>query len=237
MNMLWMFLPILIILLMTAGVAVFLGKMVRKGPKTTRWIVGGYTLILLAAAIISFSMTPENVQESSPASAKEIKRVDRGQMDVMDAAHSGRLIDLEGLFTSKKSWTFPYDGEKLKIEYSNDEEGSGVMVFVQQKETEDGIMEAVYYTGNAFVDGMDMTEEKLPAGLELQGGVLTVREPGLSHVNITMFSPGFPYQQFSDSKTGLFADHHGMGFGQDFILLKVPQSVKVEGQTNYITWE
>jgi hypothetical protein len=237
MNMLWMFLPILIILLLVAGVAVLIGKMVRGGPKKTRWMVGGYTLILLAAAIVSFSVAPKNVQKSRPANSDEIERIDRAQMNVMDAAHSGRLMDLEGVFTSKKSWSFPYDNQKLEIEHSGDEESAGIMVFVQQKDREDGVIEAVHYTGNVFVDGMDMTKEKAPAGLDLQGSVLMVREPGMVHVNVTMLSPGFPYQQFSDSKTGLFADHHGMGFGQDFILLKVPASVKVEGQTNYITWD
>ncbi len=240
MSMLWMFMPMIIILLLVAGVAMLLAKTTRKrmtGAKKARWMVGGYTLILLAASIISISIAPDNVQQSTPVSAKEVERIDRGQMNVMEAAHSGRLLNLEGLFTSIKSWSFPYDDPKLEIKHMEDDESAGVLVFVQVKDKEDGVIEALHYTGNVFIDGMDMTGKKVPAGLEIQGGVLTVREPGMAHVNITMFSPGFPYQQFSDSKTGLFTDHHAMGFGQDFILLKVPASVKVEGQTNYITWD
>jgi hypothetical protein len=239
MNMLLMFLPILIILVLAAGVGTFMVKASRKrrgGSKKTRWMIGGYTLVLLAAVILSYSVLPSNEAEFETVSAEEMKQIESEQMRVMDAAHSGKLIDLDGVYTSKKSWSFPYDNQKLDITHL-DNESVGLMVFVQEKDTIDDVIEAVHYTWNVFVDGMDMTDKKSSAKLELRGKILSVKAPEMVYVNVTKFSSGFPFQQFSDAKSGLFAERPSMGFGQDFILLKVPRDVEVDGQTNYVRAE
>jgi hypothetical protein len=157
-------------------------------------------------------------------------------MRVMDAAHSGMLENVDGTYTDKKSWSFPYDQQTLDITYL-DEESSNVMVFVVEKEKDDDVIEAVHYTGNVFVDGMDMTDKKSSAELEVQGKILSIKAPEMVYVNVTKFSSGFPFQQFTKGKNWFLGERPSMGIGQDFILLKVPKDVEVDGQTNYVRAE
>ncbi|MCA1055736.1 hypothetical protein LCM10_12135 [Rossellomorea aquimaris] len=239
MNVIWMFFPILIILLLVIGVSVLMVRMSRRrrmGPKKARWIIGAYLIVLLVGTVFSFFIVEDQGHTFETVTTKEMERIERTQMKVMDAAHSGRLSDFKDVYTEKKSWSFPYTDQKLDIT-NVDEQSVGVMVFVQKKEKEDGIVEAVHYTGDVYLDGIDVTEEKSTAELELKGEALVVKAPPMVHLNITTFSSGFPFQQFSKGKGGLFSDHRSMGFGQDFILLKVPPSVKVNGQTNYVRSE
>jgi tRNA threonylcarbamoyladenosine modification (KEOPS) complex Pcc1 subunit len=240
MNMLLMFLPILIILLLIVVIValmVRLSRIRRVSPKNSRWLIIGYIIILLLAAILSYSILPENEEVVKTLSANELKQIESEQMKWMDAAHSGKLKDLEGVYTSKKSWSFTYDNPKLEITYLGDE-ASYVMVFVEERTKEDDVIEAVHYTGNLFIDGMDMTEKKSSAQLELKGNILSLKAPDLASLNITKFSKGFPFQQFSAKKNGMFSlERPSMGVGRDFILLKVPEGVEVNGHTNYVRAE
>lgn len=239
MNMLLMFLPILFILILAAGVGTVMVKAsrrIRVSPKKTRWMIGGYTLILLTAAVLSVSVLSDKSEKFKTWTVEEMKQIESEQMRVMAAAHSGKLIDLDGVYTSKKSWSFPYENQKLDITHLEEESG-GVMVFVQEKETNDDLIEAVHYTGNVFVDGMDMTDKKSSADLELKGKILSVKAAEMVYVNVTKFTSGFPFQQFSNGKSWFLGERPSMGFGQDFILLKVPNDVEVDGQTNYVRAE
>jgi heme/copper-type cytochrome/quinol oxidase subunit 2 len=240
MNMLMMFLPILIILLLIAGMVTLMVRASRRrrvSPKKSRWVIIGYIIILLLAAILSYSVLPENAEVVKTLSANEMKQIESEQMKWLEAAHSGKLKDLEGVYTSKKSWSFPYDDSKLDITYLG-EEAAYVMVFVEEISKGDDVIEAVHYTGNVFIDGLDMTEKKSSAQLELKGNILSLKAPDLASVNITKFSNGFPFQQFSGKKNGLFSSERpSMGAGRDFILLKVPEGVEVNGHTNYVRAE
>lgn len=231
-----MFLPILIILLLVAGVGTFVVKASRRrrvSPKKTRWMITGYTLILLVAAILSLSVLSDKGAEFKIVSAEEMEEIESEQMKVMDAAHSGVLENVERGYTNKKSWSFRYIHQKLDITHL-DEELERVMVFVQKKDTDDEVIEAVHYTGNVFVDGIDMTEKKSSAKLELRGKILSIQAPDMVYVNVNKFASGFPFQQFSDTKSWFYAERPSMGFGRDFILLKVPKDVEVDGHTNYV---
>ncbi|WP_175987599.1 hypothetical protein [Bacillus sp. Marseille-Q1617] len=241
MSMLLMFLPIFIILALVAGVGTFMVKASRRkrvGSKKTRWVIGGYTLVLLVAAIVSSSVLPDNGEGLKTVSAVEMKRIESEQMRVLDAAHSGTLesVGIDGVYTEKKSWSFPYDQPKLDITHL-DEEASTVMVFVEKKVSDDGVIEAVHFTGNIFIDGMDMTDKKSSPILELSGKILSIKAPEMVYVNMTKFSSGFPFQQFSGEKNWYFGERPSMGFGQDFILLKVPNDVEIDGHTNYVRAE
>ncbi|MEL3971767.1 hypothetical protein AAEO50_05675 [Rossellomorea oryzaecorticis] len=239
MSMLLMFLPIFIILVLVAGVATFMVRASRRkrvGSKKSRWMIGGYTLILLAAAVLSVSVLSDKGEEFKTLTAEELKLIESEQMRVMDAAHSGKLQNVEGGYTNKNSWSFPYDDQQLDITYLDDETAS-VMVFVQEKDTNDDVIEAIHYTGNVFVDGMDMTDKKSSAELELRGKILSIKAPEMVSVNVTKFSSGFPFQQFTGEKNWFFGERPSMGFGHDFILLKVPEDVEVDGHTNYVRAE
>jgi hypothetical protein len=239
MNMLLMFLPILIILLLAAGVGTIMVKAsrrIRVSPKKTRWMIGGYTLILFAAAVLSISVLSDKREEFKTWTVEEMKQIESEQMSVMAAAHSGKLTHVEDVYTNKKSWSFKYTHQTLDITHL-DGEAHDVMVFVEEKDMDDNMIEAVHYTGNVFVDGMEMTDKKSSAELELQGKILSIKAPEMVHVDVTKFSSGFPFQQFSNGNNWFLGERPSMGIGQDFILLKVPKDVEVDGQTNYVRAE
>lgn len=236
MNMLLMFIPILIVLLLVAGVGTIMikaSRRIRVSPKKTRWVIGGYILFLLAAAVLSVSVLSDKNTEFKTWSAEELEGIENKQMRVMDAAHSGRLEKVDDVYSNKKSWSFPYTDQQLDITHL-DGEASEVFVFVEEKDTDDDVIEAIHYTGNVFVDGMDMTDKKSSAELELKGKILSVKAPEMVSVSVTRFSSGFPFQQFSNGKSWFLGERPSMGHGPDFILLRVPADVKVEGQTNYV---
>jgi amino acid transporter len=239
MNMMFMYVPLLLILLLIAVVGILMFKATRRrrfSPKKMRWMIIGYTFILLLAAIISYSMLPENGEVVKTVPAEEMKQIESEQIKVIDAAHSGKLVNVDGTYTNKKSWSFPYTHPNLNITYL-DEEATNMLVFVEEIDTKDNVIEAVHYTGNIFLDGMDMTEKKSSPKLELRGNILSLTAPSIVSLSVSKFSSGFPFRQFSNDKNGLFSERPSMGAGQDFILLRVPKDVKVDGHTNYVRAE
>jgi hypothetical protein len=231
-------LPILIVILLVAGIGTYAFKSNKKrhrNPKKMKWVVGGYFILTLVAAVLSYTVFPAEKTESKVISKEKTIQHDEAQSKIINSAINGRLPDLDGVFTEKESWNFSFSGKDLKV--SNE----GVQdyyanVFVISKPKDDGVIEATHYMGKIIIDGVDFTKRKGSPHINVNESTLRIKAPEHVDVNFTRFSEGFAFDQFT-GRQSMFSRSYFSVHGNDFILLKVPKSVKVNGDFNYVNAE
>jgi hypothetical protein len=228
------FLPILIVFIIVAfGIGIMRSNTkVSLGTKKIRWILGGYTIILVIATVISLSILPDHKNDQKVATAAEMTKIEDAQTKAIDNLYSGNVVDLDQVFSQKKKWSFPFNKKSLDIVLKEGE--TGIMsVFAERKNANDGEIEASYYVGKSYIDGVDFTDKVHSPELVLNGQQLTVNNPALVTVSFSRFSPGFAYSQFS--KGGHFSqENRSSVIGRDFILLKVPNDIEINGDIGWI---
>ncbi|WP_137791424.1 hypothetical protein [Bacillus sp. E(2018)] len=228
------FLPILIVFIIVAfGIGIMRSNTkVSLGTRKIRWILGGYTIILAIATVISLSVLPNYKNDQKVATAAEMTKIEDAQTKAIDNLYSGNIDDLDKAFFEKKKWSFSTDKKSLDIVVEEGE--TGIMsVFAERKSASDGEIEATYYLGKSYIDGVDFTDELHPPEILLNGQQLTVNNPPLVTVSFSRFSPGFAYSQFS--KDGHFSqENRSSVIGRDFILLKVPKDIEINGDISWI---
>ncbi len=202
------------------------------GTRKIRWILGGYTIILAIATVISLSVLPNYKNDQKVATAAEMLKIEDAQTKAIDNLYSGNVVDLDQAFSEKKKWSFPFSEKALDIVLKEGE--TGIMsVFAERKSANDGEIEASYYLGKSYIDGVDFTEELHPPELLLNGQQLTVNNPTLVTVSFSRFSPGFAYSQFSKNEH-FSQENRSSVIGRDFILLKVPNDIEIKGDISWI---
>ncbi|MBH0162827.1 MULTISPECIES: hypothetical protein [unclassified Fictibacillus] len=228
------FLPILIVFIIVAfGIGVMRSNTkLSLGTRKIRWILGGYTMILAIATVISLSILPNHKNDEKIATAAEMSRIEDAQTKAIDNLYSGNVVDLDKVFSEKKKWSFPFNEKSLDIVLTEGE--TGIMsVFAERKSENDGEIEATYHVGKSYIDGVDFTDKVHSPELLLNGQQLTVNNPALVTVSFSRFSPGFAYSQFS--KGGHFTqENRSSVIGRDFILLKVPNNIEINGDISWI---
>ncbi|MGM0806756.1 MAG: hypothetical protein ACQET8_18580 [Bacillota bacterium] len=202
------------------------------GTRKIRWILGGYTMILAIATVISLSILPNHKNDEKIATAAEMSSIEDAQTKAIDNLYSGNVVDLDKIFSEKKKWSFPFNEKSLDIVLTEGE--TGIMsVFAERKSENDGEIEATYHVGKSYIDGVDFTDKVHSPELLLNGQQLTVNNPALVTVSFSRFSPGFAYSQFS--KGGHFTqENRSSVIGRDFILLKVPNDIEINGDISWI---
>lgn len=228
------FLPILIVFIIVAfGIGIMRSNTkVSLGTKKIRWILGGYTIILAIATVISLSILPDHKNDEKIATADEMNKIENAQNRAVNNLYSGNVVDLDQVFSQKKKWSLPFNKKSLDIVLKEGE--TGIMsVFAERKNANDGEIEASYYVGKSYIDGVDFTDKVNSPELVLNGQQLTVNNPALVTVSFSRFSPGFAYSQFS--KGGHFSqENRSSVIGRDFILLKVPNNIEINGDISWI---
>ncbi|MQR95970.1 hypothetical protein [Fictibacillus phosphorivorans] len=227
-------LPILIVFIIVAfGIGIIRSNTkISFGTKKIRWILAGYIMILAIATVISLSVLPSYKNDQKVATAAEMNKIENAQNRAVNNLYSGNLDDLDRAFSEKKKWSFPFNEKSLDIVLTEGE--TGIMsVFAERKNTNDGEIEASYFVGKSYIDGVDFTNELHPPELLLNGQQLTVNNPTLVTVSFSRFSPGFAYSQFSEG--GHFSqENRSSVIGRDFILLKVPNEIEIKGNISWI---
>lgn len=228
------FLPIIIVFIIVAfGIGIMRSNTkVSLGTRRIRWILGGYTMILAIATVISLSVLPNYKNDQKVATAAEMNQIENAQNRAVNNLYSGNLDDLDKAFFEKKKWSFPFEEKSLDIVLTEGE--TGIMsVFAERKSENDGEIEATYHVGKSYIDGVDFTDKVHSPELLLNGQQLTVSNPALVTVSFSRFSPGFAYSQFS--KGGHFSqENRSSVIGRDFILLKVPNDIEINGDISWI---
>lgn len=231
-------LPILIIILFVTGIGTYTFKSHKKryrSPRRMKWFIGGYTILLFVATVISYTFFPGNPTESKSFSEEEISKIENEQDRMINLALNGTLPKTDGIFIKKKTWAFPYEEKDLKIADKYEQEYDAD-VFVVSKPSDDGVVEAAHYMGKMIVDGIDFTEKKNSPKINVEESTLRIKSPEGIEMNFTKFSEGFAFDQFTSGQSLLSRSYFSV-HGSEFILLKVPKSVKVSGDFNYVNME
>jgi uncharacterized protein (UPF0333 family) len=231
-------LPILIVILLAAGIGTYAFKSNKKrhrNHKKMKWVVGGYFIIILVATVVPFNFFLAENTESRVFSKDEMSQQEAAENKIIDSAINGKLPKLEGVYTEKESWSFSFNGKDIKIS-NKDQQDYYATVFVISKPEDDGIIEAAHYMGKMIVDGVDFTEEKGSPDIEVEESALRIKAPEHVEVKFTKFSEGFVFDQFT-GRQSMFSRSYFSVQGNEFILLKVPKSLRVSGDFNYVNAE
>lgn len=80
------FLPILIVFIIVAfGISIMRSNTkVSFGTRNIRWILGGYTIILAIATVISLSVLPNYKNDQKVATAAEMTKIEDAQTKAID---------------------------------------------------------------------------------------------------------------------------------------------------------
>ncbi|MDM5318129.1 hypothetical protein QUF49_19190 [Fictibacillus sp. b24] len=232
MSIIVLLIPIIFFVLITFGIGTYMFNKRRGGLRKIKWLLGGYTVVLLLATAISFTLLPQNVTEGKMVTRSEMDKVQEAQSKVLERAFNGKLENFKGTFLEKENWSFPTKENTLDVNMI-DKEMYGIMVFVEKKKNNDGVIEAAHYYGKSYIDGMDFTDKLESPSLEFDGKTLSIKAPKMLEVSFTKFSQGFAFSQFSGTGNA-FEDRHTSVMGNDFILLSVPRDLKINGDVNYV---
>ncbi|KZE64816.1 hypothetical protein AWM68_09155 [Fictibacillus phosphorivorans] len=234
MSIIVMLIPILFFVVITMGIGTYMVRSNNKrsgGLRKIKWLLGGYTLVLLLATAFSVTLLPEHVTEGKMVTRSEMDKVQAAQSKIIDRAFAGKLENVKGAFLEKENWSFPFKGSTLDINMI-DKEMYGIMVFVEKKKI-NGVVEATHYYGKSYIDGMDFTDKIESPSLAVDGKTLSIKAPKMLEVSFTKFSEGFAFSQFSGTRNA-FEDHHTSVMGNDFILLSVPSDLNITGDVNFV---
>jgi hypothetical protein len=193
-----------------------------------KWILGGYTAVLLIAAVLSAIILPAKLTTGKTYSTEQMEKIQDEETRVFDEAMNGKYDPGRTAYTKKKSWSIPFSERTLTVS------APSVSVFVEHTDnSKDGSIEAVYYTGKFIIERIDVTDKSNPVELSLAGSDLSVNNPIPTEVNMGLFQAGFAFSQFSDGTGGMSFDSEAT-FGLGFVYLKVPAGVEVKGDVTYV---
>ncbi|MBY6038208.1 hypothetical protein KUV80_16225 [Fictibacillus nanhaiensis] len=235
MTALFFVLPILVIIVLVVGISTYASKSSEKrhsSPQKKKWIVGGYVTVIVVATVLSYTFFPAKKIDSTIMHREEVKKQEDAEIAIINSGMAGKLLEVERVFTDKKTWTFSYNKRDLLIP-NNDMQEYSPNVFVISKPVDDNSVEVTHYMSKMIVGGIDFTEEKGSPEILINEETLKIYAPEPVEVTFNKFTEGFAFNQFSESKD-MYSLNNLSTHGSEFLLIKVPKSVKVSGAFNYV---
>ncbi|RIW34020.1 hypothetical protein D3H55_10515 [Bacillus salacetis] len=205
------------------GVRFFRGK---RG----NWLFGGYTAILLIAAVISY-MIPNTVSYGGePVSDERMKQEQHQSDEFFRLVRAGNIAEAEGV-PLKKEWELPIEGNELEVPYTKSD--YYISVLVERKDTADGVIEAAHYTSKSFLANIDVTEEVPSPDLSIVEGHLEIIPPEPVEIKMARTAYPYPFYQFTEGYS-MFGRETDFFHNMEIIYLRVPSNVAVTGDVEYV---
>ncbi len=199
--------------------------------KKVQWLLSGYVFVLVSSFIISYFI-PSEAQSIATEEEIELAREDFHQL-----AYQGDLSEIKSEYL-KQQWEFPYDGTELTIAVPGDEYLT-VSILVEKKNSNDGVIEAFYYTSPTIIDNIIASDKMNPIQLELAGNDLSIMKPEPVKLVFITGKKEFTISQFM--KEDQLVSRGGSIFGQRLLYLKVPAGVELKDSPylyiNYVNGE
>ena len=214
---------ILIILLFAFGSS----ALMRTGIRSRKMWVGPVMAVygaLLLFALPAYHLLPHLY--SVPEVGAERTSYWESQQRVQafyDAVEADALETMDGV-RRVDTWTFVYEGGPLRFA---DAEGLPIAlsVVVRYKDTEDGIIEAAFYTTANYIDGYDYAHFIKAPDLTLKDNRIIIMRPERYEVNLYRFIQDFTIRQFRRSprvEQGSRSIH-----GPQLLLIRLPQGAQI----------
>lgn len=166
-----------------------------------------------------FLPMPDNGDDMVRKAQTERERLYKNILTVTEGEYKGLHII--------KKWSFVYSGDKLDISFSRGNQASH-RVFVEYKDTDDGIVEIQQLATRSVISYVDVTEKaSKPVDVELTGNTLSIITPGLQEIEIKRFELEFPLEQFTKSPVFMDESYYYAASGANVIIIRVPERVEV----------
>ncbi|MCA1010337.1 hypothetical protein [Halobacillus halophilus] len=215
------FLPIIFI-----GVLIWLVSQMKRKKAGTRpyylpsktpvWVFGGYACLLLVSFILYFFIP----DQSASSGNGEGTVIEEGRQ-LYQKAIAGEIVDMDKKYL-REEWSFDYDQDRLEI--SDDIEVPSALTIVIDQTNDSEKVKAAFYSTPASLQGLELNHE-IPLKLGIADQRLNLMLTETTDRTFTMFSPSFPFTQFTEEKDGMMeAD---MEWGTYILYVSVPSSISV----------
>lgn len=216
-------LPLVIIFI---GVYLFVPK--AKKPFLINLIVFKYTFavycaLLFLATLLVYALPEKDFVQQMQSDKTELTS------DAYYFAH--RLWDISGQDdpdSSKKlyqnfSEDYTLTGNLIKLDIADDFNG---MVWIEQKDFKDGILEARNYLTPYLIESFDFSSQIRPPEINLNGDILQIKPSGRYSLDFKVFKDNFLTSQFRGSSPGSSFGSN-MVSGNEAVHLYIPQGMEV----------
>ncbi|QED46254.1 hypothetical protein [Cytobacillus dafuensis] len=217
MTILMTLLPVTAILIILVIVLSLNSKRKFVTVKMTHWLLIIYVGVLLLSFPFASLLTNDSM-----TSREKVEDLDEVQdwTRFYTALEAGDIEQLEsGQVINEK--IYDYSNQSLKVEIT----GLVKPVYVERKDLDDGIIEALVYTNGFYVSGYDFSDKLVPINFRLENDTLSVLYPDQQTINLSIVRNEFTINQF----TGQQAFNDVSGIGNMEVYLKVPKSLQLNG--------
>lgn len=185
--------------------------------KRTYWMLGSYLIVLLIATGVYLILPKQDHVYSEQINQDEIP-------NLADFVYEGKSLGDVYMYVQNQ-WELPYDQTELQIVgQHNDYDEFNVLISVERKAEDDGIVEITHYKTPIIVEGLDITEYMDPIEVELSS--TTLKLTGLERVDVKLstYRNDFPVRQFTEENWWRDWEY---AFGRQVLSLRIPHSLQI----------
>ncbi|SFF86402.1 hypothetical protein SAMN05216353_11160 [Halobacillus alkaliphilus] len=193
--------------------------------KTSVWVFGGYVSLLLVSFILFFFIPERNASpETSDGNISETGR------ELYQKVLAGEVTDINDKYL-REEWRFDYEYDRLEIG-EEIEEPSALTIVVDQTNDSEKI-EASFYSTPASLQGMVLNHD-LPLKIGVADRHLDLLLTQTIDRTFTVFSPAFPFTQFTEEKDGMMEGD--MEWGTNILYVSVPKDINVSSDYHSVEY-
>lgn len=219
----------LTILLVLLGLIILLMMWSKRGnkkylsTKRIHWILGSYLTILLVATVIYVIIPKEDRVHSEHITKTNIPHL-------ADLVYEGKSLDAAQMYM-KNRWEFEYEQNQLEI-FGHYEEYSdfNVLISIERKEEDDGIVEVAHYQTPIIMEGLDVTKFIDPIQFDLTSAGLEISGQKRIDVRLRTYRNDFSVRQFTGENWWQDLDYI---FDREVLSLRIPKSMQVIDANGY----
>jgi hypothetical protein len=205
------------------------------------WFLAAYFTVLISSPMVLQLLPAERLLY--PVDAATLQKVEAAARDLFPAAMAGRPESVDGV-RKLGEWQFSFTGHSLSIAGTLldtslwtsvvEKNGefipyTGLIVLVERKDENDGIIEATHYFSGAILEMIDVSAQVRPAEITLTDNTLRITEPEYYKIEVLRFRQDFMAAQIlGDGASAWQPVGIDVIGGEQLLYLRIPRGVHVE---------
>lgn len=198
-----------------------------KGPlfssKLSKWLIVVYSAVLVISGIILYVLPYKSTAiqlENKTGFSIYADEIANGFANIIK---SGKLESYKGIYKNQ-SYKFNYNGNEIGFSVLG-EKGGHYDLWIERKNTDDGVIEADSYVTKVGIYNEDITKKLQPPTIKLTGNTLSIFPGETYKTNYIGFNDDFTSAQFSHGAVDRFGSL--AIFTREIIHLRIPGNVSV----------
>lgn len=230
MNILTIFGPLLIMLIITLFIVFIRTNFHKMNLVKVKWIFSGYFFVLLSSVVLFYTLPLERAAYNRSATEEEVQESANDE-EFYQAAMQGTIDQVKGV-VMKENWGFSADISQLHVPDSND-----YILIAKRNNSLNEKIDVKLYTNkitDVINDVVIYTNEFPSPKVELEGSTLKISRPRQVEMKLAKFSNELTIRQFTGEK--MFDDDRDRHFymGAEVLFIQVPKDVKITGDVTII---